>query len=375
MPNAATRSRESTILVSGILDGFTSHPPSPAAFLYKNSQARPPVNQNASFTPLHFSHIRQTSAFQHKLAMPSTQSNYMSPVDPLSLSRIRSNLIRLEDTIIFSLIERAQFALNPRIYEREFFDELKAMNWKGSWLEWFLKETETFHAKARRYTRLVSLAGYPPDEYPFSTDLPEPVLPPLCYPKILHPNNINVNSSILAFYTRAIVPRITRRATQELAMVKRSAGILGDDEYEDDGNYGSAATIDVEVLQAMSKRIHYGKFVSESKFRSNPADFIPHILNPNPTALLKLITKPEVEAALLERVRRKASIYGQELNPGGEPVSNAMGAGKWKIDVEGVRDLYETWIIPLTKEVEVEYLLHRLDGLSQEEIDELMRSN
>ncbi|KAF8606968.1 chorismate mutase [Ceratobasidium sp. AG-I] len=298
--------------------------------------------------------------------MPSTQSNYMSPVDPLSLSRIRSNLIRLEDTIIFSLIERAQFALNPRIYQRDCFDELKAMDWSGSWLEWFLKETETFHAKARRYTS--------PDEYPFTQDLPNPVLPPLTYPQILHPNKINVNNSIMAFYTLAIVPKITRRATQELAVLKRSAGILGEDEYEDDGNYGSAATIDVEVLQAISKRVHYGKFVSESKFRSHPSDFIPHILNPNPSALLKLITKPEVEATLLERVRRKASIYGQELTPGGEPVTSTMGPGKWKIDVECVRELYESWIIPLTKEVEVEYLLHRLDGLSQNEIDELMKS-
>lgn len=42
-------------------------------------------------------------------------------------------------------------------------------------------------------------------------------------------------------------------------MLKRGAGIVGDDEYEDDGNYGSAATIDVEVLQAISKRVHYGE--------------------------------------------------------------------------------------------------------------------
>jgi hypothetical protein len=28
---------------------------------------------------------------------------------------------------------------------------------------------------------------------------------------------------------------------------------------EDDGNYGSAATRDVEVLQALSRRIHFGK--------------------------------------------------------------------------------------------------------------------
>ncbi|CAE7174848.1 unnamed protein product [Rhizoctonia solani] len=366
--NQAVQNRESDILISTIIQGFTSHPPPPATLSVKKSSGGSLANPNTPFAPLHFSHIRQVD-YSLLHAMPSTQSNYMLPVDPLSLSRIRSNLIRLEDTIIFSLIERAQFALNPKIYERNCFDELKEMNWQGSWLEWFMKETETFHAKARRYTS--------PDEYPFTpeSDLPAPVLPTLKYPQILYPNKINVNTSILTFYTRAIVPRITRRATQELAMLKRSAGIVGDDEYEDDGNYGSAATIDVEVLQAISKRVHYGKFVSESKFRSHPADFIPHILNPNPQELLRLITKPEVEATLLDRVQRKTSIYAQELNPGGEPIKNSNGIGKWKIDVECVRDLYENWIIPLTKEVEVEYLLHRLDGLSQGEIDELMKSH
>lgn len=99
---------------------------------------------------------------------------------------------------------------------------------------------------------------YSPDEYPFTKDLPEPVLTPLSFPKILYPNNVNANPSILSFYTRAIIPRITRRATLALAAQKRSKGILGDDEFEDDGNYGSAAIIDVEVLQSISKRVHYG---------------------------------------------------------------------------------------------------------------------
>ena len=43
-----------------------------------------------------------------------------------------------------------------------------------------------------------------------------------------------------------------------LAASKRAKGIVGEDEQEDDGNYGSAATLDIEVLQAMSKRVHYG---------------------------------------------------------------------------------------------------------------------
>ena len=69
---------------------------------------------------------------------------------------------------------------------------------------------------------------------------------------------MNANPSILSFYTRQIVPRITKKATVLLAASKRASGIIGDDEYEDDGNYGSAATLDVEVLQAISKRVHYG---------------------------------------------------------------------------------------------------------------------
>lgn len=67
--------------------------------------------------------------------------------DPLSLDRIRSVLTRLEDTIIFSLIERAQFAHNPKMYQRGAFVELKDMGFEGSWLEWFLKEIETFHGE------------------------------------------------------------------------------------------------------------------------------------------------------------------------------------------------------------------------------------
>ena len=35
----------------------------------------------------------------------------------LSLNNIREQLIRLEDTIIFALIERAQFAHNQSVYE------------------------------------------------------------------------------------------------------------------------------------------------------------------------------------------------------------------------------------------------------------------
>ncbi|KAF8492313.1 chorismate mutase [Hysterangium stoloniferum] len=252
--------------------------------------------------------------------------NFFLADDPLSLERIRSILIRLEDTIIFSLIERAQFAHNPKIYKPGAFKELKDAGFQGSWLEWFLKETETFHAKARRYTS--------PDEYPFTNNLPPPVLQPLDFPKILYDNSVNANARILEFTQNDIIPRITKQATESLTAAKRAKGIVRDGEADDDGNYGSAATIDVEVLQAISKRVHYGKFVSESKFLEKPSDFVPHILSMN------------------------------RLGPDGQPV---VDGGSTRIDAEGVKDLYEKYIIPLTKDVD--YLLQRLDGLSKAEIE------
>lgn len=94
---------------------------------------------------------------------------------------------------------------------------------------------------------------------------------------------------------------------------------------------------------------HLGKFVSESKFISDPAAFIPHIQGQNRDALEALITKPEVERRLLQRLRKKATVYAQDLAPDGNPNQD----GPSKIDVDGVVELYEHYIIPLTKEVEV----------------------
>lgn len=65
------------------------------------------------------------------------------------------------------------------------------------------------------------------------------LLKPLEYPQLLHPNTVNVNEELYKIYTGEIVPQLC------------AAG--------DDSNYGSSATRDIECLQAISRRIHYGK--------------------------------------------------------------------------------------------------------------------
>lgn len=101
------------------------------------------------------------------------QANYTLSRDPLSLERIRSILTRLEDTIIFSLIERAQFAHNPKIYERGVFEELKALQFNGSWLEWFLKETENFHGACATASSMRRITHHPSRNPSKSTEVHE----------------------------------------------------------------------------------------------------------------------------------------------------------------------------------------------------------
>ena len=52
------------------------------------------------------------------------------------------------------LIERAQFAYNPRMYTKEgFADVLHHDGFEGSWLEWLLRETEMSHGAFDRSVR------------------------------------------------------------------------------------------------------------------------------------------------------------------------------------------------------------------------------
>jgi chorismate mutase len=68
----------------------------------------------------------------------------------------------------------------------------------------------------------------------------------------------------------------------------------------------------------------------------------------------ELLTNKAVEAKLLQRLRRKALVYGQTLDQEDAGTSTHL-----KIPIDVVVELYERWVIPLTKVVEVDYLLER----------------
>ncbi|CAK7224105.1 chorismate mutase aro7 [Sporothrix bragantina] len=276
------------------------------------------------------------------------------PAKALDLGRIRDQLIRLEDTITFHLIERAQFPLNKSIYEpgavqiRDAPAVASVLTWpfsvlagkrskQYSFMDWYLSQQEALQSRIRRFES--------PDENPFFPEAVQaPILKPLNYPDVLHPNDVVVNDRIKQYYVETLLPKVC-------------ADFGRGDRGETQENYGSSATCDIAVLQALSRRIHFGKFVAESKFRSEKEKFTALILAEDREGLGEAIVNKKVEQMILQRMRRKVETFGQEVSADGAPAAPATAN---KLNAQAVVELYEEFVIPVTKDVEVEYLMQRL---------------
>ncbi|XP_047944978.1 chorismate mutase 1, chloroplastic-like [Salvia hispanica] len=249
-----------------------------------------------------------------------------------TLEGIRESLVWQEERIIFCLVDRTQFCYNaPTYYPHGFTKD----GFRGSIVEYVVKETEKIQAKAGRYAS--------PYERPFFPDiLPKPLFAPLEYPQVLHPaaDVININFQVWNMYFRNLLPGLVKEG--------------------DDGNYGSAALLDALCLQTLSKRIHYGKFVAEAKFQASPDVYKAAIIEKDGGQLMDLLTYETVEDTITKRVELRTRKHGQE-----EILCECTGEVSmepvYKINPSIVGELYRQWIMSLTKQVQVEYLLRRLD--------------
>lgn len=161
-------------------------------------------------------------------------------------------------------------------------------------MDYLLREQERLQSRVRRFQS--------PEEYPFFPDvLEESILQPLQYPKILHENDVNVNEVIKKRYIEEILPAVCPKF-----------GPQREDRGETQENYGSSATCDVSCLQALSRRIHFGKFVAESKFQKEPERFVKMIKENDRAGIDAAITDSKVEQKVLERLGLKAKTYGTD---------------------------------------------------------------
>ncbi len=241
----------------------------------------------------------------------------------LDLAAIAGTLEGLEETILYKLIDRAQFRRNPRAYapgESGFAGETEA-----SLFELRLLQQERMDAEFGRFEV--------PEERPFNRDLPA------------SRRAVMLPDSTFAAIDFERVSRCAEIRGRYLALLPALC-VEGDD-----GQYGSSVEHDVYALQAIARRVHYGAlYVAESKFRDDPVGYSGLIAARDRDALLERLTRPEVETAILDRVRQKVELAQQTVN----------AALRRLIDPSTVVEFYREGVIPLTKAGEVEYLLQRL---------------
>jgi len=240
----------------------------------------------------------------------------------LKLETIANRLAGLEETIIHKLLDRAQYLLNPGAYSPG--DSGFVPQETASFFELRLLYQENLEAVFGRFQV--------PEERPFYQGLPQPKrLPPLRETGLVIRDLevINLSGKILVAYMD-VLPQLCQ------------AG--------EDREYGSAVEHDVISLQAIASRIHYGSlYVAESKYQEHQRAMDPLIDRSDEEGLKALITRAEVEERILERVRKKVHSI-QSLS---DPHNRIL------VEPQVIVDFFRDWVIPLTKEGEIRYLLQR----------------
>lgn len=143
------------------------------------------------------------------------------------------------------------------------------------------------------------------------------------------------------------------------------------------------------MVRAVVKR--HCRFLTQSvchnPCRADPEGYTKLIKARDSDAIMALLTDRAVEKKVLQRVRLKAATFGQDIvasplssmdaadSPSPSSGSSSGNCGvvpmipcsesaepcRYKVSPDVVAAVYEELVMPLTKEVEVQYLLQRLD--------------
>jgi chorismate mutase len=152
---------------------------------------------------------------------------------------------------------------------------------------------------------------------------------------------VNINAKLKDSYVQHILPAACTPGEQQ-------------------ENYGSAATCDVLLLQALSRRIHFGKFVAESKFLKETDRFVKLIKAEDRKGIDEAITNSQVEKKVLERLRLKAVTYATDPDSGSDGLS--------KVNADAVVAMYKVCLThllfdnPLMYHVGLRHTSHERSG-------------
>ena len=180
------------------------------------------------------------------------------------MDNIRSQLKHLENSIILYLIERTKFPINSNIYKLNFRWNNKI--YKTGIFQTMLYKTEELHSNFGRY---------------LCKNIEEE---PLLYNYNMSTEYNNIKKNIIIEYIKFI----------------KDNTIPGDD-----NNYGSTCICDINLIQAISKRMFLGKIVALTKLKNNLYTYV----TSNYNTISKLIENKKVENNIIKRLKCKPLYY------------------------------------------------------------------
>eukprot|EP01135_Chromosphaera_perkinsii_P002012 Nk52_evm59s215 gene=Nk52_evmTU59s215 len=225
----------------------------------------------------------------------------------VDLEYCRNAIEPLEDSIIRAVVERAQYALNSIVYKIGGVPINKGET-KMSYLEFVMRGIERVHAMAGRYDAC--------DETPFFDSETSSISDRKMIPSCLAAEKVSMNLEILQRYIDLLPGLCT--------------------EHREDGDYLESCVRDVIVLQAISRRVHFGCFFIEIKYKEDKNGYDKLVSRKDTDGIIKKLRDPEQENRILERVKVKATRL--QLNP------------------DNFVALFKDFIIPLTIKSQVDHL-------------------
>ena len=230
----------------------------------------------------------------------------------MNLEIIRNKLIACEIEIIYNIVDRSKYYISRKVYKKDnIFLNL-------------LAQTELIHSIVNRYEH--------PEEYPFTTTT-----------RINKVNHYKYPLSELFPINKALVDiNHNKTILQKYEIILDNINNIGNLEVND----SLCIISDINLLQIISKRCHLGKAIAECKYMSDMDKYN----KCNVCEIYNNLTDITTEEKVLERVRYKTKKYLSECY---QPNN--------KIDVllASVINIFKQVIIPVTKDIQVEYLTLR----------------
>ncbi|MBN1981414.1 MAG: hypothetical protein JW795_07785 [Chitinivibrionales bacterium] len=241
----------------------------------------------------------------------------------LNYAALASQLEAWEAPILQRLIERAQFACNDAIYDRNkpnsFIQDRGSPH--RTLLDLRLHYTEQVYSLFGRFTV--------PHECPFFPSDAEIGQSCVTEGRESLQKLVNLSYEIKEYY-QAFLPQLCQ------------AG--------DDGQYDYTTEKDCDLLFIVARRIHFGSlYIGEAKYQAQPTLFQSAIDISDSAALEQLITQPVVEEKTFDRIQKKALI-----------LQSGSITGAWRVvAAEILTNFFRTVVIPLTKKGQVICLLQK----------------